>query len=369
MATSLLNNMKFMTKLLQNIITLIVLIWLSGCSTGKPVNLSHSNLLVPVVETKFEDLKFIDISSNGQFYLAAGNYGPVRIWENTISDKSFYEMDTENFSQLVSAHFIDNSSSIFLAGRSGIINILPANEPGEPIIYNLKKVAGLADISSDKKFISTDGYVFNTETKTTLPKEAPVAVQSSVQFVGNSLLLVASIHNNLVTVRDLALNQLNTFEFNDKVFNAAIDESKRWLIVSLSNGELILSDVKTKKRLASFKSGDTATEILFIDDIAYIVLGNHLDVITLPEFKIVESIIFDSSIQVVDIEKEITALGTFTGELYILSKDKKSINNVIANYQFDEVIEAIRLNLQTGKLLVGGRDGKLGLYKIESFNP
>jgi hypothetical protein len=64
--------------------------------------------------------------------------------------------------------------------------------------------------------------------------------------------------------------------------------------------------------------------------------------------------------------KSLTALGTFTGELYVLSKDKKSINNVIANYKFNEVIEAISLNLQTGKLLVGGRDGKLGLYQIES---
>lgn len=76
----------------------------------------------------------------------------------------------------------------------------------------------------------------------------------------------------------------------------------------------------------------------------------------------------DGNIQVLDLVQGKLVIGTFTGQVSLLSLSGKDIVDVVAQYQFGEPVENIHFNARTDQLIIAGRHGKFGLYKVSSSN-
>jgi WD40 repeat protein len=339
------------------------LFFLVGCTATPKENEGGGRKLQRVSEVELDPVQFIDISRDGSTLLATGKYGPIRTWVNDLSGNALRTIDTEGFTELVSCHFVGKNTDVFVAGKSGLAAIFSAHA-NKKIEYRFEPASGLAEISPDRKYIAFDGQVIDTEISAILPDTALVAVQSTVQFVDNDVLMVASVHSNSVSVRYLPQNILNTFEFDDKVMNAAIDPQKNWLAVSLQSGLMVLFDLNTKEQVSSARMEHFATGIEFVNGQLVVLQGQYFDSLSLPGLSSIHRIEFDNDIQGYDIDRNFLVLGVFSGGIYVYSMSQGERPVIVASSEFGEPVEAVRINAGVRMVMSAGRNGKIGLFYL-----
>lgn len=321
--------------------------------------------LDPIFSKTFDEpIAIVDISDDGNHFLAGGWINKIRFW--TAKNPNLpVEVSFEG--ELVALQFTSKNNKIFFADGTGVVRLFGSRLNDVLNEYRFPMPASYACLSDDSKLIAYGENILLYEKNKLVPLTTSHAAQSSLQISSQNYVLTSGYHDASVIVRDAGGNILAAWKLTDSVQTAAISSSGDFVIASTEKGDCRLWQVADQKRILRFNSSEPALAIHIDSTGKYFVLvmSNSISAYQVEPFKKIFSKKIKGEIRTSILARNNwLAIGLLNGHVQLWDIFKGNLLAVVGKNKGR--ITSIDINPSANLLMTGSYDGYLSVFRIQN---